>query len=808
MKISNFVINDTQRINVSSTGSSIKIGTANESDVKVLGPGNTNFIEISVYKTEIHIKLIKKNALIKINNKLIDSDREIFSGDQIEFYGVKIDLSVESEELFISIDEKGSNYLTKAPEFENEQEYSSYEKIHAKNYTIKRDGIKKDKKIDLANWKITVSVIILFLVSSSYYIFNSESVKFEIQPRDVDFFSIQGGWFKIPLGDRYLLRPGDYSVEIKKDGFYPLIQNFIVTDEVNQIVPISLKKLPGIVNIYTNTNDESQIYIDDNYIAVNQAKELKLDSGYHKLEITSERFLLYSGEIFVRGMNISQDIFVEMIPGWSEIRLESRPSGADIYKADVKIGQTPASINLMEGMHTITLLKDGFNAWDRTFSVVANTKENIGPIILEPANAELDITTIPSGANVNLDGMYRGQSPLKVSLNPNQEYTFSFSKNGFKTVDRQFKLNSAEKRAVTIDLAAIFGQISILLNEEDADVFINQKKVGSGSMILDLPATEHALTITKPGYKTFTRKINPRINYPQKIEVNILSEEEYRSQSVIKFILNSQEQELRRIDPGDFTMGSSRREVGRRANEVIRNVEITQSYFISTKEVTNKDFSKFRSISSQPADVHPSLIADNNPVVSISWSDAIEYCNWLSDSEGLNPAYAKRFEKWELIEPLTNGYRLPTEAEWVWAIKYQSRNSNHIFPWGNRFPPRNDYGNYADTAAQKLLPNIIPNYNDGYSSSSPVGSFRSNSLGIYDGSGNVSEWISDYYSIPTPGVPDVIKDPRGPKSGTQHVIRGSSWRHANITQLRHSYRDFGNEGRIDVGFRIARNTDD
>ena len=476
MKINNFVINDTQRTKVSSTGGSVKIGTGNESDVKVLGPGNTNFIEISVYEAKIHIKSIKKNAHIKINNKLIDSDQEIFSGDQIEFYGVKINLSVENEELFISIDEKGSNYLTKAPEFENEQEFSSYEKIHAKNYTIKRDAIKKDKKIDLTDWKVAVSVIILFLVSSSYYIFNSESVKFEIQPGEVDLLSIQGGWFKIPLGDRYLLRPGDYSVEIKKDGYYPLIQNFIVTDEVNQIVYVSLKKLPGIVNIYTNTNDESQIYIDDNYTAVNQAEELKLDSGYHKLEISSEQFLLYSGEIFVRGMNISQDIYVDMIPGWSEIRLESRPSGADIYKDDIKIGQTPTSFNLMEGMHTITLLKDGFNAWDRTFSVVANGKENIGPIILEPANAELDIMTIPSGANVNLDGMYRGQSPLKVSLNPNQEYTFSFSKNGFTTVDRQFRLNSAEKRAVTIDLAAIFGQISILLNEEDADVYINQKK--------------------------------------------------------------------------------------------------------------------------------------------------------------------------------------------------------------------------------------------------------------------------------------------------------------------------------------------
>ena len=123
MKINNFVINDTQRIDVSSTDSSIKIGTADESDVKVLGPGNTNFIEISVCKAKIHIKSIKKNALIKINNKLIESDREIFSGDQIEFYGVKINLSVENEELFISIDEKGSNYLIK--EFPNEKNYQN-----------------------------------------------------------------------------------------------------------------------------------------------------------------------------------------------------------------------------------------------------------------------------------------------------------------------------------------------------------------------------------------------------------------------------------------------------------------------------------------------------------------------------------------------------------------------------------------------------------------------------------------------------------------------------------------------------------
>ena len=86
-----------------------------------------------------------------------------------------------------------------------------------------------------------------------------------------------------------------------------------------------------------------------------------------------------------------------------------------------------------------------------------------------------------------------------------------------------------------------------------------------------------------------------------------------------------------------------------------------------------------------------------------------------------------------------------------------------------------------------------------------MGSFPANVLGNHGGSGNVAEWIQDYYSAPQPGQTEAVIDPTGPKRGAQHVIRGSSWRHAGITELRSSYRDFGSKGRIDVGFRIARN---
>ena len=234
-------------------------------------------------------------------------------------------------------------------------------------------------------------------------------------------------------------------------------------------------------------------------------------------------------------------------------------------------------------------------------------------------------------------------------------------------------------------------------------------------------------------------------------------------------------------------------------------VVISSPFFIGVREVTNREFNKFRKNHISGEGLHPSLAGDLNPVVNISWADAVEYCNWLSTQEGLTLAYEKKFEQWQAVTPVPDGYRLPTEAEWVWAIRYQGRSSAQAFPWGSRLPPRKESGNYADRSAVELVPSILPGFDDGYASTSPVGTFPGNALGIYDGGGNVAEWVQDYYSVPTPGQVDPITDPTGPARGANRVIRGSSWRHSGVTELRLSYRDYGNRGRPDVGFRIARN---
>ena len=112
-------------------------------------------------------------------------------------------------------------------------------------------------------------------------------------------------------------------------------------------------------------------------------------------------------------------------------------------------------------------------------------------------------------------------------------------------------------------------------------------------------------------------------------------------------------------------------------------------------------------------------------------------------------------------------------------------------------------GNYADKSGASLLGTVITAYDDGFAVSAPVRRFAPNRHGLFDLGGNAAEWVHDLYeAAPPPGAP--VTDPLGPDIGEYHVIRGASWRHGGITELRLAYRDYGKEGRADVGFRIAR----
>ena len=144
------------------------------------------------------------------------------------------------------------------------------------------------------------------------------------------------------------------------------------------------------------------------------------------------------------------------------------------------------------------------------------------------------------------------------------------------------------------------------------------------------------------------------------------------------------------------------------------------------------------------------------PVIFVSWYGSKAYCDWLNEKvSGRN-------------------YRLPTEAEWEYAAGNGSRHTK--YSWGNQPPAGKKGGNVADESAKKRYEDwkIFEGYTDGYVYTAPVTAFEANDFGLYDMSGNVWEWCSDWYdsNYYETGPTD---NPQGPGTGSDRVYRGGSW---------------------------------
>jgi len=786
----------------------LRLGTGSDCEIRLPGPGHSAVALIDELDGEPFVQPVGRTG-IEINGNPLATSKRLTAGDELTFFGSRVVIGEDARQedaLVVTVRLEDSAYVTRPPERDADSGPG--------DETIAPTAFRRVAEVTTAapasnayRWQAAVGTGIVLLLFVSWLLFSSKSIQFQIDPGEPDQFSVSGGWFRLPVGNRLLLRPGSYTVNVQKAGYYEVNQTLEVGDEPSRTVRIELRKLPGKLTVLTDPVTEAIVTVDDTNVGPAPYGPLVLEPGVHSVSVTADRFLPFSDRIVVPGLDRYQELYVQLVPRWGNVEVTSTPSGAAIYRGEDRIGTTPARLQLMEGSHQLSVVREGFKAWDGIIESAPNEDKVIPNITLEPANAQLQVNSIPLGASVTVNGRYRGQSPITLALSPDVDYEIGLSKAGYGSAVRQVRLEAAASRAMTVDMTARLGTVTVRALPDDAEIMVDGRSQGSGNVVLNLSSAPHRLEVRKEGYQAYSRSITPRPGYPQTIDVRLLTDEEVRRQSVASAMTTSQGQVLRRVEAGNLVMGSSRREQGRRANEVIVPVMITKPFYIGEKEVTNREFIRFKQNHNSGGELHPALSGDNNPATNMTWAEAAEYCNWLSAEEGLTLAYEKKFEKWEPVIPVPNGYRLPTEAEWELAIRYQGRSTATTFPWGDRLPPRRDSGNYADRSAEGIVPSILPGYDDGFTSTAPVGSFPSNALGIYDGGGNVAEWVQDYYAVPTPGQTEPLVDPRGPARGAHHVIRGSSWRHAGILELRLAYRDFGSEGRFDVGFRIARNAE-
>lgn len=227
----------------------------------------------------------------------------------------------------------------------------------------------------------------------------------------------------------------------------------------------------------------------------------------------------------------------------------------------------------------------------------------------------------------------------------------------------------------------------------------------------------------------------------------------------------TEHQEKPKVDPsnmvyvvgGSFEMGS---ESGESGEKPVRRVYVS-SFSIGKYEVTQREWKEV--MGSNPS----YFMGDDLPVANVSWNDAVEYCEKLSQKTGKK-------------------YRLPTEAEWEYAARGGNKSKGYTYSGSNNIDEVARYLGNSDRKTHR------------------VGGKQPNELGIYHMSGNVSEWCSDWYgenyysNSPT-------DNPKGPVTGEERVTRGGSCYDLLASNCRVSLRGWSSPAIFgcNLGFRVV-----
>jgi formylglycine-generating enzyme required for sulfatase activity len=229
------------------------------------------------------------------------------------------------------------------------------------------------------------------------------------------------------------------------------------------------------------------------------------------------------------------------------------------------------------------------------------------------------------------------------------------------------------------------------------------------------------------------------------------------------------------VAAGEFLMGSITSDPTASDDEKPQNRIYLDGFWIDQTEITNRQYRQcIQAGVCSPPSAQATVFRENSlPVVGINWEQAHTYCQWV-------------------------GGRLPTEAEWEKAARGAD---GRLYPWGNEFDPKRL--NYCDVNCPADWRDSRGS--DGYHYTAPVGSFPAGAspYGALDMSGNVWEWTADWYA-PETYTELAYRNPTGPASGLQRVIRGGSWYYKGKNlRVMNRHKDIPTFSYDNIGFRCA-----
>lgn len=437
-------------------------------------------------------------------------------------------------------------------------------------------------------------------------------------------------------------------------------------------------------------------------------------------------------------------------PAFGSVTVTSTPSGASVFLDEKQVGQTPLTLDrIASGSHSLRLQAPQYAVERRNVSVADGQTANVA-VTLAARFAEITVQA-PQGAVVTVDGDRKGSGTLSWRQGEGL-CDIVVSMAGHRDARRQLEVVAGRAQTVQLTPQPIYGSASVDSDPMDAEIWIDGKQYGVTPNVVErLLVGRHTLVLKKSGCADLQQQFSVEEGKEASLSVKLptgrsgdiivvrdlditsagapltMAFRDFNNQT---FTVNGVQFTMVAVEGGTFTMGATSEQGSDAWDDEKPAHKVTLSdYYIGQTEVT-------QALWKAVMGGNPSRrIGDNLPVEQVSWNDCQVFIQKLNQLTG------KQF-------------RLPTEAEWEYAARGGRKSRGYKYAGGNNI---GSVAWYDDNSGNEMH---------------PVATKQANELGIYDMSGNVWEWCSDWYGDYTSSSQS---DPQGPSSGSDRVGRGGGY---------------------------------
>ncbi|MFT6738352.1 MAG: sulfatase activating formylglycine-generating enzyme, partial [Kangiellaceae bacterium] len=593
---------------------------------------------------------------------------------------------------------------------------------------------------------------------------------------------------------------GDIELKVSSYTFEPAVVT--ITKQSPRTIEVLLLPSPAVIKgqalLGLDTSVEKQYlaqtqwFLNDSLIHVGAALLHTTAPGNYALEVTNPYFESTTQTLsLVRAQEVLLSPALASVKG--TLTINSVPSGIAVSIDGQSRGKTPLLFFAQGGEYAVRLTSEDYITIDEKIAVKTSFLAPIRNYQLLPKPGILSLSATPNDGLLLINNIE--YSLGQIDLAANKHHKVEYSKLGHAPFIKTIRVNKDAATNLDVTLRPLYGSVTITTNVP-AGLSVNGNDAELSPVSKRLLSVIQTVQAQAQGYRSVKRSFTPVANKSINIDITLLTEFNARRAEGKPLFADTLGITMRKFRGDEFTLGSPANETGRRRNEHQVDVDFSRLFWVSEKEITQTQFGAFLAANNS--------VKSNLPVTGVSWLEAARYANWLSQQEGLPVFYRFQNGRYAGANISSNGYRLPSEAEWEWLAKKAKRAVSTVYVWGNQEKLRDNVGNFADKSMLGKQLIFFDEYEDGKTGVAEVGSFKADRAGLYDLDGNVSEWVHDFY---TTGIPDTSKrhiDYLGAPRGETWVIKGGNFESGRLRELRGAFREFSAAGKATVGFRIAR----